>query len=205
MSPLIQAGGFCEHRFFMFLPWSQTSPLWLLHTGELRMEIKRVAWKSGRRSTCSSPQTLWGWAGTTSSGGENRKEEQTPSLAWAGGLDALLGDKQLPDRCSPTWGLEHGILQFKGGLLNHHDPPLLCCFGKTASKQTRRANLIRCVLLGVRFTCFKLLFRGDLTPDHWKFLKRRVFKLHLFSIFTGSKCWLIFKRFLQDVGILQEV
>lgn len=45
-------------------------------------------------------------------------------------------------------------------LLNHHDTLLLYCFGKTMQRQTDRANLIRYVLLGVRFTSFPLLSRG---------------------------------------------
>lgn len=42
---------------------------------------------------------------------------------------------------------ERSILQLKGGLLNHHDTLLLCCFGKN-NTETKRTNLIRYVLLG---------------------------------------------------------
>lgn len=51
-----------------------------------------------------------------------------PPLSWKRGAVARRPEL---DRCSPTWGPGHSILQLKGGLLNHHDALLLSCFGKT--------------------------------------------------------------------------
>lgn len=68
-------------------------------------------------------------------------------------------------RCLATGGLP-SILLLEGGLLNHHNALLLGCFGNIMEKPTDRTNLMRYVLLGLRFISFSLHWGRGVSSSH---------------------------------------
>lgn len=96
-------------------------------------------------------QTSWAWGSPC-----RPRHTQTHTRQW--------------DRCLPTRGPERSILQLKGGLLNQHDTPLLCCFGITMSKRADRAKLDWICSVGSEIYKLQAALSGclTLTRDHRK-------------------------------------